>query len=382
MTVGGVVVANVTLHNRDEIARLGVTPGDRVLIQRAGDVIPQVVERVAGGGGPPFAFPDHCPECGSEAVAAEGEVDVRCTGGLVCPAQRLERLRHFVSRAALDIDGLGERTVAEFIDAGLLATPADVFRLADHRDAIVARKGWQETSVDNLLASIEARRSPDAGRLLFALGIRHVGGVTARDLVRALGGLDRLPTLALAAREDEAAAAELTNIDGVGPVVVDALGDFFHEEHNRAVWDDLMAQVVPVVPQRAAASALAGLTVVFTGKLETISRDEAKAQADRLGARAAGIGQRQDRPARRRTGRRVQGGQGGRAGSGGDRRGRVAAPGGRGGGLSPSSPSAMGRMCPHRHRITPADRGVHTPVLTPASRSRSPTHSLQVRAAV
>ena len=290
VTVGGVVVTNVTLHNRDEIARLGVAPGDRVRIQRAGDVIPQVVERVADGGGPPFAFPDHCPECGSEAVAAEGEVDVRCTGGLVCPAQRLERLRHFVSRPALDIDGLGERTVAEFLDAGLLSTPADIFRLRDARDAIVARKGWKETSVDNLLAAIEARRSPDAGRLLFGLGIRHVGSVTARDLVRALDGLDRLPALALAARDEGggAAAAELTGIDGVGPVVVDALGDFFHEAHNRAVWDDLMAQVTPVAPRRAAASALAGQTVVFTGKLETVSRDEAKAQADRLGARAAG----------------------------------------------------------------------------------------------
>ena len=288
VTVGGVVVANVTLHNRDEIERLGVKPGDRVRIQRAGDVIPQVVERVADGGGAPFAFPDHCPECGSEAVAEEGEVDVRCTGGLVCPAQRLERMRHFVSRAALDIEWMGERTVAEFLEAGLLSTPADIFRLWDHRDALLARKGWDETSVDNLLAAIEARRSPDAARLLFGLGIRHVGSVTARDLVRALGGLERLPELALAARDDPDAAAELTSVEGVGPVVVEALGDFFHEPHNRAVWDDLMGQVAPVVPARAAASPLAGQTIVFTGKLETISRDEAKAQADRLGARAAG----------------------------------------------------------------------------------------------
>ena len=290
VTVGGVVVANVTLHNRDEIARLGVGPGARVVIQRAGDVIPQVVERVAAGGD--WTFPTHCPECGSEAVAEEGEVDVRCTAGLVCPAQRFERLRHFVSRPSLDIDGLGERTVADFLADGLLATPADIFRLHDRREEILAREGWKERSVDNLLAAIEARRSPDAARLLFGLGIRHVGSVTARDLVRALSGLERLPGLALAARDDTeeggAAAAELTGIDGVGPVVVDALGDFFHEEHNRAVWDDLMGQVTPVVPQRAAASALAGLTVVFTGKLEAVSRDEAKAQADRLGARAAG----------------------------------------------------------------------------------------------
>ncbi len=289
VTVGGVVVSNVTLHNRDEIERLEVKPGDRVRVQRAGDVIPQVVERVGDGGGPAWLFPDHCPECGSEAVAEEGEVDIRCTGGLVCPAQRLERLKHFVGRAALDIDGLGERTVGDFLADSLIATPADLFRLAEHRDAILAREGWKERSVDNLLAAIEARRSPDAGRLLFALGIRHVGAVTARDLVRALGGLERLPELALAARAgDEAAAGELTAIDGVGPVVVGALGDFFHEEHNRAVWDDLMAQLSPVVPARAAASPFAGQTIVFTGKLETISRDEAKAQADRLGARAAG----------------------------------------------------------------------------------------------
>ena len=289
VTVGGVVVANVTLHNRDEIDRLGIKPGDRVRIQRAGDVIPQVVERVGDGRAEPYAFPDHCPECGSEAVADEGEVDIRCTGGLICPAQRLERLKHFVGRAALDIDGLGERTVAEFLADGLIATPADLFRLADHRTAILEREGWKERSVDNLLAAIEARRSPDAGRLLFALGIRHVGVVTARDLVRALGGLERLPALALAARAgDETAASELTGVDGVGPVVVDALGAFFHEEHNRAAWDDLMAQLTPVVRARDAASPFAGQTVVFTGRLETISRDEAKAQADRLGARAAG----------------------------------------------------------------------------------------------
>ncbi|MFM5917510.1 MAG: NAD-dependent DNA ligase LigA, partial [Novosphingobium sp.] len=156
VTVGGVVVQNVTLHNRDEIARLGVRPGDRVVIQRAGDVIPQVVDNLTRDEPrAAYAFPDHCPECGSEAVAEEGEVDVRCTGGLVCPAQRAERLRHFVSRAALDIEGLGDKTIDEFLALGWLDTPADIFRLRNHRDALLARDGWQERSVDNLLAAIE-----------------------------------------------------------------------------------------------------------------------------------------------------------------------------------------------------------------------------------
>ncbi len=185
VTVGGVVVSNVTLHNRDEIARLGVRPGDRVVIQRAGDVIPQVVENLTrSDAGPAFAFPDHCPECGSEAVAEEGEVDVRCTGGLICPAQRVERLKHFVGRAALDIEGLGEKTITEFFALGWLESPADIYRLRSRRDAILARDGWKDKSVDNLLQAIEAKRAPDAARLLFGLGIRHIGAVTARDLLK------------------------------------------------------------------------------------------------------------------------------------------------------------------------------------------------------
>ncbi len=292
--VGGVTVVNVTLHNRDEIARLGVRPGDRVLIQRAGDVIPQVVENLTREQHrAPYAFPAQCPECGSEAVAEEGEVDVRCTGGLVCPAQRTERLKHFVSRAALDIAGLGEKRIEQFFAAGWLESPADIFRLHRRRAEILALKGWQDKSVDNLLVSIEAKRRPDAARLLFGLGIRHVGAVTARDLLRHLHLLPALRSLAEMARaEDEATAsdalAELTSIDGVGPVVVEALGDFFHEAHNRAVWDDLLSEVDPphfVVETKA--SPVAGQTIVFTGKLETMSRDEAKAQAERLGARAA-----------------------------------------------------------------------------------------------
>jgi DNA ligase (NAD+) len=292
VTVGGVVVSNVTLHNRDEIARLGVRPGDRLIIQRAGDVIPQVVDNLTREDErAPFLFPDHCPDCGSEAVAEEGEVDVRCTGGLICPAQRIERLRHFVGRTAMDIDGLGEKTIREFYELGWLDNgPADIFRLKQHREELLKREGWKEKSVDNLLASIEDHRAPDAARLLFGLGVRHVGVVTARDLLKAFATLPALRKTAEAAHSGDAeAAAQLLAIEGVGTVVVKALGDFFHEDHNKAIWDDLLAQVSPppyVVEVKA--SAVSGKTIVFTGKLETMSRDEAKAQAEALGARAAG----------------------------------------------------------------------------------------------
>lgn len=289
--VGGVTVTNVTLHNRDEIARLGVRVGDRVVLQRAGDVIPQVVDNLTREEArEAYVFPDHCPECGSEAVAEEGEVDVRCTGGLICPAQRTERLKHFVSRAALDIDGLGEKTIVEFFALGWLESPADIFRLKNRRADILGREGWKDKSVENLLMAIEARRAPDAARLLFALGIRHVGQVTARDLMKRFVTLPDLRAVAERAHAgDEEARAELLGIDGVGPVVVEALGEFFHEPHNRAVWDDLLSELSPppyIVETRA--SVVAGKTVVFTGKLETMSRDEAKAQAEALGARAAG----------------------------------------------------------------------------------------------
>ena len=312
VTVGGVVVSNVTLHNRDEIARLGVRPGDRIVIQRAGDVIPQVVENLTRDADrAPYMFPDHCPVCGSEAVAEEGEVDVRCTGGLICNAQKFERLRHFVSRGALDIEGLGEKSIQEFLELGWLDKgPADIFRLKAHRDELLAREGWKEKSVDNLLAAIEAKRAPDAARLLFGLGIRHIGAVTARDLLKGLVDMARLPEKAAELRDwleanpqndgesdgkyagrklDAIKAILYVRADGIGPAVAEALGDFFHEPHNRALWDDLLSEVTPppyVVETRD--SEVSGMTVVFTGKLETMSRDEAKAQAEALGAKAAG----------------------------------------------------------------------------------------------
>ncbi|MBA4046534.1 MAG: DNA ligase (NAD(+)) LigA, partial [Erythrobacter sp.] len=245
--VGGVTVTNVTLHNRDEIARLGLRVGDRVVIQRAGDVIPQVVENLTREEPrESFPFPDHCPECGSEAVAEEGEVDVRCTGGLICPAQRTQRLEHFVSRKALDIEGLGEKTIAQFFALGWLESPADIFRLRARRSEILSLEGWQEKSVDNLLAAIEAKRSPDAARLLFGLGIRHVGETTARDLMKHFHEMPVLRELAERAHGgDNEAAGELTAIDGIGPSVVEALGDFFHEPHNVAAWEDILSQVSP-----------------------------------------------------------------------------------------------------------------------------------------
>jgi DNA ligase (NAD+) len=286
VTVGGVVVSNVTLHNRDEIARLGARGGDRVIVQRAGDVIPQIVSVLTlGEDRADFAFPDHCPECGSEAVAADGEVDVRCTGGLICPAQRIERLKHFVSRVALDIDGLGDKAIEEFFALGWLHSPADIFRLRGHREELVGRKGWKDTSVDKMIDAIEAKRAPDPIKLLFALGIRHVGAGTSKDLVRAFGSLQAVRDAA----ETENGAAELTAVEGIGPVVAEALIDFFHEPHNISVWDDLLGEVSPkAYVSNVRASAVSGKTVVFTGSLEKMSRDEAKAQAEALGAKTSG----------------------------------------------------------------------------------------------
>ena len=284
--VGGVIVSNVTLHNRDEIARLGLRIGDRVRIQRAGDVIPQVVENLTRDEPrPAYHFPEHCPACDSEAVAEEGEVDVRCTGGLICPAQRIERLKHFVSRGAMDIDGLGEKSILEFADLGWIEKPSDIFRLGRYRDDLLGREGWKEKSVDALLAAIEARKGFDSARLLFGLGIRHVGIVTARDLLKCFGTIEALE----AAARGEAGIAELSAVEGVGPVVAEAVHDFFHEPHTREEVAALLAlaRPAPFVSQ-ARETEWSGKTIVFTGSLETMSRDEAKAQAERLGARAAG----------------------------------------------------------------------------------------------
>jgi DNA ligase (NAD+) len=293
VTVGGVVVTNATLHNADEIQRLDVRVGDRVRLQRAGDVIPQIVgvttETEQHAALDPYVFPETCPQCGSEATRPDGEVDIRCTGGLICPAQRVERLRHFVSRAALDMDGFGGKTVEAFFADGLIHSPADIFRLGQKRELLAQREGWGETSIANLLAAIEARRQPPLDRLLFALGIRHVGGVTARDLAKAFGSLEALRDTAARAAEDPTAFAELQAIEGIGPVVAQAVADFFAEEHNREVVADLLTQIAPPpFKVETLSSPVTGKTLVFTGSLERLSRDEAKAQAEALGAKVAG----------------------------------------------------------------------------------------------
>jgi len=308
VTVGGVVVQNATLHNADEIARLGVRPGDRIVVQRAGDVIPQIVENLTRGEPrEPWPFPDHCPECGSEAVREEGEVDVRCTGGLICPAQRVERLRHFVSRNAMDIEGLGGTHVESFFADGLISSPADIYLLTS--DKLIGREGWGEISANKLIEAIERSRTRSLDRFLFALGIRHVGQVTARDLARRYHTLENLRAVIGAAVEqrhalhpavgesDEKfrlrAAKEMAAIietPGIGPEVADALVAFFAEPHNQEVIAALLANgVAPAaVVHETRASQVSGQTVVFTGSLETLSRDEAKAQAESLGAKVSG----------------------------------------------------------------------------------------------
>jgi DNA ligase (NAD+) len=308
VSVGGVTVTNATLHNADEIERLGVRVGDRVLIQRAGDVIPQVLRNLTPDEDrPAFVFPAACPECGSDAVREEGEVDVRCTGGLICPVQRVERLRHFVSRHALDIEGLGITHIENFFRDGLLQSPADIFLLT--REKLLARERWAEVSAANLIAAIDARREPPLDRFLYALGIRHVGEVTARDLARRYRSWANLRSMidqAIATRasmipalgEDgrkfrqrrDKAVVEAIETSNIGPEVANALLDFFEEEHNREVLDDLLAAGVrPAdVVWETKESPVSGKTLVFTGSLETLSRDEAKAQAEKLGAKVAG----------------------------------------------------------------------------------------------
>ncbi len=297
VTVGGVVVQNATLHNEDEIARKDIRIGDTVVIQRAGDVIPQVVRVVKEKrprGAVPFEFPTVCPVCGSRAVREPGEVVRRCTGGLICPAQKVERLRHFVSRNAFDIEGLGEKQIAAFYRDGLIEKPGDLFRL-EAQDAgsltpLRNREGWGPTSAQNLFRAIAARRRISLDRFLYSLGIRHVGRTTARLLALNYVSVSAFLTAMEAARDKAGEAWEaLLSIDGVGEVVAAALVDFFAERHNREVVDDLLDQVevedfvAPVV-----VSPVAGKTVVFTGKLETMSREEAKARAEALGAKVAG----------------------------------------------------------------------------------------------
>ena len=304
VTVGGVVVQNATLHNEDEIARKDVRIGDTVIVQRAGDVIPQilgVVDAKRPKGTKRFSFPTVCPACGSHAVRevnpVSGKEDAvrRCTGGLICPAQRVERLKHFVSRNAFDIEGLGEKHIKAFYNDGLIQSPQDIFTVAerDRRSGtkLDAREGWGETSAAKLFAAIEARRAVRLDRFIYALGIPHVGEITGRLLARAYGSVEAFRDAMLTAARDRAseAYAELDNIEGIGPTVAEAIADFFAEPHNVEVVDELLRQVRPE-PLEAIdhASPISGKTVVFTGTLEKMTRPEAKARAERLGAKVAG----------------------------------------------------------------------------------------------
>ena len=297
VTVGGVVVGRASLHNEDEIARKDIREGDTVIIQRAGDVIPQVVEVVTDlrpKGARPFAYPERCPECNSLAVREDGEVVKRCTGGLICPAQAVERLKHFVSRDAFDIEGLGGKHIETFWREGLVAAPADIFRLARREDTseapIRGREGWGDRSVEKLFRAIEDKRTIGLDRLVYGLGIRQVGQATARLIAREYGTLaDWRAAMIAAADRDGEAYGELTAIDGIGPSVADDLIDFFAEPHNLAVLDELDVELTLSAPEPPRAdSALAGKTVVFTGTLQTMTRAEAKARAETLGAKVAG----------------------------------------------------------------------------------------------
>ena len=303
ITVGGVVVSNATLHNEDEIARKDVRVGDTVIVQRAGDVIPQIVSVVLEkrpAGAKPYEFPHLCPACGSHAVretdpkTGEAEVARRCTAGLICPAQATERLKHFASRNAFDIEGLGDKQIEGFYADGLITRPRDIFTLAE-RDALSLKKlkdreGYGAVSVKKLFEAIEARRNVTLNRFIFGLGIRHVGETTAKQLARHFGSIEKLREVAVTASADgEAAKAELTGIDGIGPIVAGSIVDFFGEAHNLEELDALMAYVTPEAMEAvAAASPVSGKTVVFTGALERMSRDEAKAMAERLGAKVSG----------------------------------------------------------------------------------------------
>ena len=314
VTVGGVVVQNATLHNEDYIKGIGndgnpirdgvdIRIGDTVVVQRAGDVIPQVVSVVLDKrpkNAKSYSFPQVCPACGSHAVREEGEAVRRCTGALICPAQAVERLKHFVSRNAFDIEGLGEKQVQEFFQDGLIVSPVDIFTL-QKRDArstsrLMQREGYGETSVRNLFAAIDARRGIELHRLIYALGIRHVGEGNAKLLARHYGTIDAFREAMLAAAKHgtgegntSEAYQDLNDIGGVGEIVADAVVEFFAEPRNVKALGELLREIeVRPAEQPRKSSPVSSKTVVFTGSLTKFTRDEAKAVAERLGAKVAG----------------------------------------------------------------------------------------------
>lgn len=304
VTVGGVVVTNATLHNADEIARKDIRIGDHVVVQRAGDVIPQVVKVILEkrlSHSVPYDFPNVCPVCGSAALreinAKTGERDVvtRCSGGLICDAQIVEQLKHFVSRRALDIDGLGEKQIGAFFAEGRVKQPADIFKLeavdGDVFPKLAEQEGWGQQSVAKLYAAIEARRFPDLDRLIFALGIRHVGETTGVLLAKTFGDFDTFKQIVVRTGEGKNDAIErILAIDGVGETVLESIRSFFSNEKNLQAVDELLAEVSPkpYIVETVEDNPVIGKTVVFTGSLEKMTRAEAKTMAERLGAKVSG----------------------------------------------------------------------------------------------
>jgi DNA ligase (NAD+) len=302
VNVGGVVVQNATLHNPDEIARLDVRIGDTVVVQRAGDVIPQVLEVELAKRPPgtqPYTFPQACP-CGlrtpvmRETTATGEETAVaRCSGEFACPYQKVAHLNHFVSRRAFDIEGLGEKQIAFFFERGWVVEPADIFTLEERNAELKLEQleGYGELSVRNLFTAIDARREIALERFIYALGIRHVGETTARALARGYGSWAAFHAACLlVAAGDEEARAEMDALDQIGDAVIDAIAAYFGETHNRGIVERLTGQMRRILDaeQPAAQSPVSGKTVVFTGSLEKMTRDEAKATAERLGAKVSG----------------------------------------------------------------------------------------------
>ncbi|MGY8998323.1 MAG: NAD-dependent DNA ligase LigA [Rhodospirillales bacterium] len=294
VTVGGVVVSNATLHNEDELARKDVRIGDTVVIQRAGDVIPQVVKVVLDQrpkDSKIFFYPTECPICGSEAIREKGEVVRRCTGGEICSAQVVERFRHFVSRGAFDIDGFGNKHVEAFFEEGLIKNIADIFRLKDHEKNLRGRQGWGNKSVDKLLAAIESRRNISLDRFIFALGIRQIGQANSRLLAKQYISIGAIRKAMSAAKIIGSEALEdLNNIDGVGPSVAGDLIRFFNDTVNQKLLDDFEEELTieEYVLSGDKSSPITGKIIVFTGTFETLTRGEAKSRAEILGAKVAG----------------------------------------------------------------------------------------------
>jgi DNA ligase (NAD+) len=291
VNVGGVLVTRATLHNEDEIARLDARIGDTVILQRAGDVIPQIVSVITDKR-PKEAVPytplTHCPACGSLAIRPPGEVVRRCTGGLICPAQTVERLVHFCSRRAFDIEGMGDKTVVELHEAGLISGPADIFTLEQHESEIAKREGWGELSAKNLIRAIDQRRTIPLARFLFALGIRRIGENNAKLLARHYGSFKNWREQMLEATTiGSDARLALGSILGIGEAIAEELTEFFSEPRNIAVIDELatLLTIEDAAAPAAGSGELAGKILVFTGSMETMTRPEAKARAESLGAR-------------------------------------------------------------------------------------------------